>query len=326
MGMIGITREVAAVYDKELKIPEVGLEADDLDCPVTIEIKDPVGCPRYLARYLEEVKIVPSPAWMAARLLSAGFRPISNVVDATNYVLLETGQPLHAFDADKVKDERIIVRRAKAREKLKTLDGIERTLDERDLVIADPGRAIALAGVMGGEDSEVGETTTSIILEAASFDKASISFTSRRHNLRSEASARFERGSNPDALPYAAARAARFMKETGGGKVSRREPDAYPAVREREHVRLRPSRTSRLLGLEVPVERQVAEPHPPEDPGRGRGRRDRGRGAELPAGHQDRRGPHRGGGEARGVREDHRHDPSRSRGRPLRGTAAPTER
>jgi phenylalanyl-tRNA synthetase beta chain len=257
MGMIGIAREVAAVYNAELRIPEAGLEGDDLDCPVTIQIDDPIGCPRYLARYLEEVKVVPSPAWMAARLLSAGLRPISNVVDATNYVLLETGQPLHAFDADKVRDKKIIVRRASAGEKLRTLDGVERTLDPRDLVIADPARALALAGVMGGEESEVGDTTTSILLEAASFEKASISFTARRHNLRSEASARFERGSNPDALPYAAARAARFMKETGGGKVSRREPDAYPNVRERERVQLRPSRTTKLLGLEIPAEQQV---------------------------------------------------------------------
>jgi phenylalanyl-tRNA synthetase beta chain len=257
MGMIGVAREVAAVYDTELTIPEAGLEGDPLDCPVTIEIQDPVGCPRYLARYLEEVKVVPSPDWMAARLLSAGFRPISNVVDATNYVLVETGQPLHAFDADKVKDRKIVVRRALPGETLRTLDGIERKLDPKDLMIADPSRALALAGVMGGEDSEVGDTTTSIVLEAAVFDKASISFTSRRHNLRSEASARFERGSNPDALPYAAARAARFMKETGGGKVSRSEPDAYPVVKERPRVRLRPSRSEKLLGVPISIDRQL---------------------------------------------------------------------
>ena len=257
MGMIGIAREVAAVYTTELIVPEAGLDGDDLDCPVTIDNQDPEGCPRYLARYLEEVKVVPSPAWMAARLLSAGFRPISNIVDATNYVLLETGQPLHAFDAAKIQDQKIVVRRAEANERLTTLDGVERTLDPRDLVIADPGRAVALAGVMGGQDSEVTDTTTAIILEAASFDKPSVAFTSRRHNLRSEASARFERGCDPDAPPYAAARAARFMKETGGGKVSRREPDAYPAVLERPRVHLRPSRTTLLLGLDIPSDRQV---------------------------------------------------------------------
>ncbi|MGH2753413.1 MAG: phenylalanine--tRNA ligase subunit beta [Actinomycetota bacterium] len=256
MGMIGVAREVAAVYKKELRIPEAGLEADDVECPVGIEIDDPVGCPRYLARYLEDVKIVPSPSWMATRLLSAGVRPISNIVDATNYVLLETGQPLHAFDATKVADRKIVVRRARAGERLTTLDGIERELDGTDLLIADPSRALALAGIMGGEDSEVTDTTTSIILEAAAFDKASISFSSRRHNLRSEASARFERGSNPDALPYAAARAARFMKETGGGKVSRREPDSYPVVKERPRVTLRPDRTTKLLGYPIPIERQ----------------------------------------------------------------------
>ena len=302
--MIGIAREVAAVYSTELIVPEAGLEGDDLDCPVTIDNQDPEGCPRYLARYLEDVKVVPSPAWMAARLLSAGFRPISNIVDATNYVLLETGQPLHAFDAAKIQDRKIVVRRAEANEKLTTLDGVERTLDRRDLVIADPGRAVALAGVMGGQDSEVTDTTTAIILEAASFDKPSVAFTSRRHNLRSEASARFERGCDPDAPPYAAARAARFMKETGGGKVSRREPDAYPAVPERPRVRLRPSRTTLLLGIEIPTDRQVENLRRLKLPAEVDGRHHRGRGAELPARHRYRGGPDRGGRPDRGARED----------------------
>lgn len=258
MSMIGVAREVAALYGLELKVPEAGLQTDDLDCPVRIEVRDEKGCPRYLARYLEGLRVAPSPGWMASRLLAAGFRPISNIVDATNYVLLETGQPLHAFDAVNVTDSTIIVRRAEMDETITTLDGEERKLDPNDLMIADPQRALAIAGVMGGEDSEVSDQTTSVILESAMFDKTSVAFTSRRHGLRTEASARFERGSDPDAIPYAAARAARFMKEMGGGSVSRAEPDFYPTPAQREIITLRPQRTDALLGLEIPAEKQIA--------------------------------------------------------------------
>ncbi len=257
LSIIGIAREVAAVFGRDLKIPEAGLETEDLECPTEIEIADPTGCPRYLARYLEGVKVGPSPAWMAARLLAAGVRPISNIVDATNYVLMETGQPLHAFDATKIGGNKIIVRRAKAGEKLTTLDDVERTLDEQDLVIADATRALALAGVMGGEDSEVSDDTTSVVLECAAFDSASVAFTSRRHGLRTEASARFERGTNVEAIPYAAARCARFMKEMAGGRVARREPDEHPVVQERAQITLRPQRTNAVLGMDVPSTRQA---------------------------------------------------------------------
>lgn len=257
MSVIGVAREVAAIYERELKIPEAGLVADDLDCPVQIEIEDPEGCPRYLARYLEGVQVGPSPAWMVARLLSAGVRPISNIVDATNYVLMETGQPLHAFDAAKISESKIIVRRAAAGERFTTLDGVERIMDERDLMIADPTRALAIAGVMGGLDSEVSDQTTSIILECAAFEHSSIAYTSRRHGLRTEASARFEKGANAEGIPYAAARCARFMTETAGGKVSRREPDAHPGVKDRTRIVLRARRTQDLLGIEIPTERQA---------------------------------------------------------------------
>lgn len=258
MSLIGIARETSALLQKDLRVPEAGLTAGDVECPATIEVLDPKGCPRYLLRYLEGVKIGPSPAWMAARLLAAGVRPISNVVDATNYVMLETGQPLHAFDADLVTDQAIIVRRARESESMKTLDGVDRELDPRDLLIADPARPLALAGIMGSEESEVSPRTSRVILEAASFDKVSVAFSSRRHGLRTEASARFERGSNPDAIPYAAARAARFIAETGGAEASRREPDFYPEPPERQQITLRPGRTSRLLGIEVPMKDQAA--------------------------------------------------------------------
>ena len=209
LGVIGVAREVSVILDTELKVPEVNLPGSpDVASPVSVSIEDRRGCPRYLARYIEGVSIGASPTWMAARLLAAGMRPISNVVDATNYVMLEYGQPLHAFDGDLVKEQSIIVRRAKRGEKLTTLDGLDRVLDPEDLVIADPKQAVALAGVIGGGDSEVGDATRNVILEAAHFDAETVAFTARRHQVRTEASARFERGSDPEIVPVAAARAA----------------------------------------------------------------------------------------------------------------------
>jgi phenylalanyl-tRNA synthetase beta chain len=257
MSMIGVAREVAALYGTGLKVPDIGLQTDELESPVEIDVQDPLGCPRYLARYLEEVTVGPSPAWMAARLLAAGFRPISNIVDATNYVLLETGQPLHAFDAARVAHDTIVVRRARDGELLTTLDDEERKLDASDLLIADPEKPLAIAGVMGGVDSEVSTGTTTVIIESATFDKISVSFTSRRHNLRTEASARFERGSDPEIVPYAAARAAHFMKETGGANVSPVERDSDPVPPRRPIVTLRPDKANELLGIEIEPERQA---------------------------------------------------------------------
>ena len=176
-----------------------------------------------MARELRGAKIGPSPFWMRQRLRAAGVRPISNVVDVTNYVMLELGQPLHAFDLDKVADESIIVRRARPGEKLVTLDGVERTLVPDDLVVADAVKASGLAGTMGGEESEVSATTTRVLIEAAAWDPPTIMYMSRRHGLLSEASRRFERGVDPNLPPDAAARAARLMVELTGGTT----PAAY---------------------------------------------------------------------------------------------------
>jgi phenylalanyl-tRNA synthetase beta chain len=258
MSIVGVAREVSALLDKELKVPEAGLTTVDIECPATADVMDVKGCPRYLLRYIEGVSVAPSPSWMAARLLAAGVRPISNVVDATNYVMLETGQPLHAFDADLVAQQAIVVRRAREGEVMKTLDGVDRVLDPRDLLITDPERPLALAGIMGGETSEVSDKTTRVMLEAAAFDKVSVAFSSRRHGLRTEASARFERGSNADAIPYAAARCARFIAETAGAQTARREPDVYPNPPQRTQITLRPGRTSRFLGMSVSIEDQAA--------------------------------------------------------------------
>ncbi|HEV3472212.1 MAG TPA: phenylalanine--tRNA ligase subunit beta, partial [Actinomycetota bacterium] len=251
MGMIGIAREVSALLGNELKIPEVTEPRDTDPATVKVKLDDPAGCPRYVAHLIENVTVGPSDGWIAARLLAAGIRPISNVVDATNYVLLETGHPLHAFDADKVTDRTIVVRRAKKGERLTTLDGTDRALDTADLLIADPRGALAIAGVMGGQDSEVGEATTTVLLESAYFDPASIGHTSRGHGLHTEASARFERGADPEACAYAAARGAHFISVTAGAGSPSEIVDAYPVPIERRTITLRPSRTDRLLGIEI---------------------------------------------------------------------------
>ena len=258
MSVAGVAREVAALTGNELRLPPADVAADEeLPAPVSVTIEDESGCPRYLARYLTEIEVGPSPQWMTARLVSAGVRPVSNVVDVTNYVLMELGQPLHAFDAAAVPEGAIVVRRARPGETLATLDGVDRRLHGDDLLIAGRDRALAIAGVMGGAGSEVSETTTDVILESAYFDHASVAYTSRRHGLRTEASARFERGADPEAVPFAAARAARLLSEVAGAGVSATVVDQYPAPQERPSIDLRPQRTSRLLGADVPAERQA---------------------------------------------------------------------
>ncbi|MBA3349627.1 MAG: phenylalanine--tRNA ligase subunit beta, partial [Actinobacteria bacterium] len=258
LGMIGIAREVAALTGTELHMPGASLGVASEPSPLQVEIRDPAGCPRYVARYIEGVAIGPSPGWLAARLAAAGLRPVSNVVDVTNYILLETGHPLHAFDAAKVRDRTIVVRRADRGERIKTLDGVERTLDRADLVIADPSCAVALAGVMGGAESEVSEGTSDLILESAYFDPASVAGASRRHLLRTEASSRFERGADFDAAPYAAARATKLIAELAGGRATAEMTDAYPVPLERRSVSLAPRKTEALLGMRIPASKQVS--------------------------------------------------------------------
>lgn len=258
MSLIGVAREVAIVLNADLKVPDVpDSGVVDVANPVKVDIEDTSGCTRYLGRFISGVTIAPSPVWMATRLLSAGIRPISNVVDVTNYVLLERGQPLHAFDARQVARHHIIVRRARSGERLKTLDGVERVLDPADLLITDPERPLALAGVMGGEDSEVGEDTTDVILESAHFDHRSVAFTSRRHLLRSEASARFERGMDPEGVAVAAARACALIGELAGGTTAPEATDVYPAPYQRPVITLRPARADKLLGAPLARDTQI---------------------------------------------------------------------
>ena len=258
MSVVGVAREVAALTGAELRLPQPHVAIDPgLPQPVTVSIADAAGCPRYLARWIADVTIGPSPQWMVTRLLAAGVRPVSNVVDVTNYVLMELGHPLHAFDAAKVAEAYIEVRRARAGETLETLDGVKRVLHPDDLLIADPANVLAIAGVMGGAGSEVSESTTDVILESAYFDHASIAYTARRHGLRTEASARFERGADPEAVPLAAARAAQLLAEVAGGNAGYGPWDEYPAPVERATITLRPHRVSKILGVDVPPDRQA---------------------------------------------------------------------
>jgi phenylalanyl-tRNA synthetase beta chain len=257
MGMLGIAREVAALLDEELRWPELHVPSSDAESPVSVRVEAPDACSRFTARYIEGVSIGPAPAWMQARLVALGVRPISNVVDITNYVMLELGHPLHAFDAARVTDHTIVVRRAIESEQLTTLDGVVRSLHPDDLLIADPARPLGLAGVIGGADSEVSETTTSVILECARFDPATIAFTTRRHILRTEASARFERGADPEMAPLASARAARLMGELCRGRVAEVLEDVYPSPLGRPVITLRAERTSAVLGYEVLPEEQA---------------------------------------------------------------------
>jgi phenylalanyl-tRNA synthetase beta chain len=258
MGMIGVGREVAALLGGALRMPDASLPPHLAgSSPVVLEVMDPSGCTRYVARYIEGLGVARSPSWMAARLLACGVRPISNVVDVTNYVMLETGHPLHAFDAAKVEDAHVIVRRAVEGERLTTLDGVDRALDVHDLLIADPAGPLGLAGVMGGESSEVSGSTSAIILEAARFDTTTIAAMSRRHNLRTEASTRFERGTDPLMPPFAAARAAALLCAVTPARVSGDVQDFYPEPYSPQRLVLRPARTDQLLGMHIPAQEQL---------------------------------------------------------------------
>ncbi len=253
MSVLGVAREVAAATGTPLRPPRPQVEeapdekADDV---ATLEVRDPERCPRYLARIVRGVRHVPSPLWAQARLTAAGMRPISAAVDATNYAMLEVGQPLHPFDLALLAGPGIVVRRAQEGERLVTLDGVERTLTADDLVIADTLRAVAVAGVMGGAVAEVSETTTDILLESANFERGGIQRTRRRIGLSTEASMRFERGVDPEAVPVGADRACQLMAAWCGGRVLSGVLEVGGAP-ERRRVSMRPSRATMLLGYEV---------------------------------------------------------------------------
>ncbi len=222
LSIIGIAHEVAALTGQKMHIPEISYPetGEPIGQQIAIVINEPELCPRYSASLITGVKIVESPAWMQERLKACGARPINNIVDITNYVMLEYGQPLHSFDYDRLKNRQIIVRRAKDSEKFYTLDTNERQLTGEMLVIADGERSVAIAGVMGGLNSEVSDSTTSILLEAASFKATNIHYTSRNLGLISEASTRFERGISAGLTIPALRHATQLIMELGGGKAA----------------------------------------------------------------------------------------------------------
>jgi phenylalanyl-tRNA synthetase beta chain len=260
LSMAGVAREVAAITGKQATVPvsmpeESGAPVQE---SVSVEIADPDLCSRYTARLIRGVEIGPSPEWLAERVTAAGARPVNNIVDITNLVMFELGQPLHAFDAATlaVRDGKaaVTVRRAAEEERLTTLDGQERVLDSGMLVIADDSGAIALAGVMGGENTEVSEATVDILLESACFETTSTSLTSRSLGLISEASTRFERGVDPESCVRAADRAAALMAEVAGGVVAPGVVDVYPDPAAPRELELRIGRMNAVLGTDIPGE------------------------------------------------------------------------
>ncbi len=257
MSILGIARDLAAYYGLALTLPAVDLDERGEASVVSIVLEDPVGCPRYVGREVREVTVSDSPLWIRLRLRDAGIRSINNVVDITNYVLLEYGQPLHGFDLDTIAQETIIVRRGRTGEHLRTLDGEEHEITPEDLLITDPERVIAFAGVMGGEETEVGPTTRRVLIEAAHFDAPTVMNTAKRHGMRTEASSRFERGVDPDLPARAAARAAQLMTQIAGGVPVPDPKDAYPSRIPERTVTLSLTEPERLLGISLAREEIV---------------------------------------------------------------------
>ncbi len=259
LGHAGVAREAGAIYGIPLRMPRFELREWEKRASeiVSISIEDPERCGRYCGRYIEGVKIGPSPDWLKNRLEALGVRSINNVADATNYVMLELSQPLHAFDADTLAKRQIIVRRARLNEKLTTLDGVERNLDPSILMIADAERSVAVAGVMGSAETEISPPTKNVLLESANFNPLSIRKTSRTLGLSTEASYRFERGADIEMARFACDRAAALIQELSGGKIYRDVIDVYPGKRQPAVTKLRRKRIQAFLG--VPVDDAIVE-------------------------------------------------------------------
>ena len=253
---LGIARELSAIYGIPLRRPEFSLheEGEEAENICSIEIADPDLCGRYCARYIEGVRIAPSPDWLKHRLETLGLRSINNVADVTNLVMMELGQPLHAFDADTLHHRQIIVRRAAIDESIVTLDGQQRKLNPSNLAIADADRPVAIAGVMGGAETEISANTRNVLLESAYFFPAGIRKTVRSLGLSTEASYRYERGADIEIPPYAADRAAALIQQVAGGKICRGLIDVYPAPYKPTAAILRRSRIAEFLGAPVPDE------------------------------------------------------------------------
>ncbi|MCF8459463.1 MAG: phenylalanine--tRNA ligase subunit beta [Flavobacteriales bacterium] len=262
MSHIGVARDLRAVIREikgghenlKLEWPDVmGYSAELKENPIAIDVQDLEACPRYVGLYIQGIEVKPSPAWLQNRLKAIGARPINNVVDVTNFVLHELGQPLHAFDADKIKDHKVVVRTAKTGEKFTTLDEVERDLNQDDLMICNASDGMCIAGVFGGLNSGVTEKTKNVFLESAYFNPVSIRKTAKRHGLSTDASFRFERGIDPETVVYAAKRAALLIQEVAGGKLSV-ITDIYPNPIPHQKVEVKFANINRLIGQDIPKE------------------------------------------------------------------------
>jgi len=253
LSVIGIAREIGAKLGTKVRYPGHGVpeEGPPVELSASVQVEDSVGCPRYTARFVSGCTIGPSPAWMVNRLTAVGMRSINNVVDITNYVLLEYGHPLHAFDFKLLAGGKIIVKRAGEGDTFTTLDGQERALCPEDLTICDGEKAVALAGIMGGQNSEINDATTDILIESACFDPTMVRRTSKRLGIHTESSHRFERGADVGNLTRALDRAAALMAELAGGRVSTGILDIYPQPAAPRCITLRLERVNQMLGLDI---------------------------------------------------------------------------
>ncbi|MDE0016612.1 MAG: phenylalanine--tRNA ligase subunit beta [Candidatus Poribacteria bacterium] len=253
LSLIGVAREIRAETGNALKLPPVDLKEDETDIQKTtsVTIEAPDLCPRYAARVIRGVKVGQSPAWLQQRLESVGVGVINNIVDITNFVLMEYGQPLHAFDYHKLAENRIVVRRAVENENITTLDEVERDLAPDMLVIADAEKPVALAGIMGGYDSEITETTADVLLESAYFNPSSIRATAKTLGISTEASYRFERGADPGAVLAALDRATQLIAELAGGSICKGVVDVYPGEQPLHQIQFRPERVNFILGTAI---------------------------------------------------------------------------
>jgi phenylalanyl-tRNA synthetase beta chain len=263
MSHMGVARDLMVAFkhkgiankESEICCPTVNeFKVDNTDLNIEIDIKNPEACPRYAGLTISELKVSQSPDWLKQRLLSIGLSPINNIVDATNYVLHELGQPLHAFDADKIKGDKVVVQTVPTKTKFTTLDEAERELNEEDLMICNSESPMCIAGVFGGLHSGVSETTTSIFLESAYFNPVSVRKTAKRHGLNTDASFRFERGIDPNITIYALKRAAMLIKEIAGGNISSEIKEFYPSPVKNQTVTFNYDRCNKLIGKEIPKE------------------------------------------------------------------------
>ena len=258
-GVLGIAREAAATFQKKFCPPVVEVKENDEKASdyVKVTVEDPELCPRYCARVVKNVKIGPSPKWMQRCLASNGIRPINNLVDITNYVMEEFGQPMHAYDLDTIANREIVVRRAGKDEKFVTLDGQERTMDENVLMICDGEKAVGIAGIMGGENSMITDDVKTVLFEAACFDGTSIRLSSKRIGLRTDASGKFEKGLDPNNAQAAIDRACQLMEELGAGEVVGGMVDVCSETREPSRVKFEPEKINKLLGTNLTKEEMI---------------------------------------------------------------------